>query len=1007
MCSLPNDNTPALDSEICYYHQWTTLSVAVYQRGPHVPLVPDWQRDNQWRFLIVGVGTSFDKTLPINSTWSYDPFINSWIRLPLRIQPARWYYTLNTWCNTSVILFGGGDDRRSMSFNDTWLFDGVTETWKEQEVKLWKAGYFLRPRFGHTAVTIRQPLSNCTCQESLLVYGGSSIDKECYGDLWEMRCIVDLYEKQQFYWISLTKGDDADWPKLLDQRASDFNKRSMYMWGGGDCKRNQQPTEGVWEYDLMSSMWKHHKQVANHLLQTCNFSDALSFFYSRLEGIVTFDAACVPYTLKSSHETLQFDVMGINWTYQDGPNACAVGGENIFCFAVLYDSTTVHRLDYDRNHAGWQLVAMPSPQVRSCARDISRGYHFVGTSFYVEENIDNNACYVGEENANARFGYVLSLWQFDLHIKSWFQTAHPFAPLWENGATYSTMNNTILVRYFPSKLSNDVTNTADDKNITTAIWLYDTMIRRWTVCLDQSDQRQLPRYHYATMVDMGNGSLLLFGGSSYNKDVNDLWRVDVCDQKDYLPLRENCVRWVQLTANNSNANYPSPRRASYAFMFSGSLFVFGGRNGSQNPIFDYCTLQLTDMWQFEVDRLKWRQVQQKGFNPLGLCSVSWSFAKWGTKVTAFQSTKFIAFQILSWGTDNTLSKFAYTFDVTLSKWSRQAKAPPVDTMALTFWDGKLVVLGTKHYVQGYFSYYHTWNVFTFLNPTCQAGQFSRQWENGSCESCPKGSYAALGSQQCFVCPKGLTTSNHSSTSLTDCVCRENYCNNGDCIVAALGKQRSAVCQCKTGYTGSTCKYPTYYLIGTAAVGVMLLICFVVLLIRFMTKYRRAKKNAEEELTSAHKVWNIRCNEVDLRERIDGETPGGYGEVYRGIYRDMIVAVKHLSEVMFSDQTIKKEFEREMEIMRGIRHPNLVMFFGAGEIEREEIGIKISYPFLVIEFMERGTLKKVLDSFEVSLMYKDKVNFALDAARGMQYLHALSPPRVHRDMKSANLLVSHS
>ena len=58
-------------------------------------------------------------------------------------------------------------------------------------------------------------------------------------------------------------------------------------------------------------------------------------------------------------------------------------------------------------------------------------------------------------------------------------------------------------------------------------------------------------------------------------------------------------------------------------------------------------------------------------------------------------------------------------------------------------------------------------------------------------------------------------------------------------------------------------------------------------------------------------------------------------------------------------------------------------------------------------MERGTLKKILDSCDVSLTYGNKLGFALDAAKGMQYLHALSPPRIHRDIKSANLLVSQS
>ena len=467
----------------------------------------------------------------------------------------------------------------------------------------------------------------------------------------------------------------------------------------------------------------------------------------------------------------------------------------------------------------------------------------------------------------------------------------------------------------------------------------------------------------------------------------------MCDQKDYLPLKENCVRWVQLVGNNSSSNCPSPRSSHFAFMSSGSLFVFGGVSLNVRGT-------LTDIWQFEVNQLKWKHVEQKGFNPLGLCQPDgiWGFATRGTKLIVLRrqfANAHLELNALYNSCTDKDSEYTFTFDVRLSTWSRQAKAPSHLPVAVTFLSGKLVALGQLHD--------DTWQ-FIFLIPSCEVGQFSRKWENESCKRCPK---ATLGAQHCSQCPNGLTTSNKTSASLIDCVCREDYCDSGECIVAVQAKDRSAVCQCKTGYTGSKCMYPTYYLIGAAAVGVLLLVSFLVLFIKRMIKYGRAKRNIEEELTSAHKVWNIRCNEIDLKERIDGETPGSYGEVYRGIYRDMIVAVKYLSEMMFSDQTIKKEFEREVEVMRGIRHPNIVMFFGAGEREREERGRKISYPFLVIEFMERGTLKKILDSSQISLTYRDKVGFALNTAQGMQYLHALSPPRIHRDMKSANLLVSHS
>merc|ERR1712100_693769 len=37
-------------------------------------------------------------------------------------------------------------------------------------------------------------------------------------------------------------------------------------------------------------------------------------------------------------------------------------------------------------------------------------------------------------------------------------------------------------------------------------------------------------------------------------------------------------------------------------------------------------------------------------------------------------------------------------------------------------------------------------------------------------------------------------------------------------------------------------------------------------------------------------------------------------------------------------------------------------------------------------------------------WDDTISFSLDAARGMEYLHSRTPPILHRDMKSPNLLI---
>lgn len=44
---------------------------------------------------------------------------------------------------------------------------------------------------------------------------------------------------------------------------------------------------------------------------------------------------------------------------------------------------------------------------------------------------------------------------------------------------------------------------------------------------------------------------------------------------------------------------------------------------------------------------------------------------------------------------------------------------------------------------------------------------------------------------------------------------------------------------------------------------------------------------------------------------------------------MTVAVKKLKQEVFELERSEMEFEREMQVMRAIRHPNVVMFLGVG------------------------------------------------------------------------------
>lgn len=58
-----------------------------------------------------------------------------------------------------------------------------------------------------------------------------------------------------------------------------------------------------------------------------------------------------------------------------------------------------------------------------------------------------------------------------------------------------------------------------------------------------------------------------------------------------------------------------------------------------------------------------------------------------------------------------------------------------------------------------------------------------------------------------------------------------------------------------------------------------------------------------------------------------------------------------------------------------------------------------------EYASRGALSAVLADQAIEMDYGMSVQFALDAAEGMKYLHNLKKPIVHRDLKSQNLLVN--
>jgi Leucine-rich repeat (LRR) protein len=159
-------------------------------------------------------------------------------------------------------------------------------------------------------------------------------------------------------------------------------------------------------------------------------------------------------------------------------------------------------------------------------------------------------------------------------------------------------------------------------------------------------------------------------------------------------------------------------------------------------------------------------------------------------------------------------------------------------------------------------------------------------------------------------------------------------------------------------------------------------------------------DAEEDVLALQKGWQIGGDEIELLSRIDVDSPGAFGEVWKADWEGLSVCVKVLKQRMSMDESLA-DFDAEISFLQRTRSPYLVRFFGAGQLLTSQA------PFLVLELMELGSLHSYLQRRTVAdVSWACRVSIAQDIARGMDYIHN-TLHKLHRDLKSGNVLCTGS
>lgn len=121
--------------------------------------------------------------------------------------------------------------------------------------------------------------------------------------------------------------------------------------------------------------------------------------------------------------------------------------------------------------------------------------------------------------------------------------------------------------------------------------------------------------------------------------------------------------------------------------------------------------------------------------------------------------------------------------------------------------------------------------------------------------------------------------------------------------------------------------------------------------------------------------------------------GGMGVVYKATYDEtgQEVALKVLPPTMSGNPQVVARFEREIAILKRMKHPHIVRYFGGGRSGGQQ--------YFAMEYVPGGSVERLVKT-KGKLPWEQVLGILRQVAEALEYAHTSGV--IHRDLKPANL-----